>query len=155
MLEPRVARTESSDWIACLIIMVLFAAAMFWLTSQRSQVTPATLAAGAGAGIAVGVVVYAVAPLGLSKAATNPWLPGSDVDPLVLLAWILVLFAPLAAGFAARRRYTRSGSTARPAAAAPQIIAAGLATNLVGALLVAALGTGTTALMLKGAWLRN
>jgi hypothetical protein len=73
----------------------------------------------------------------------------------VLLAWILVLFAPLAAGFVARRRYTRSASTAAPAAAARQVMAAGLVTNLVGALLAAALGTGTTALMLKGAWLRN
>ncbi len=154
-LEHRIARTESSDWIMFVVIMVLFAAAILWLTSERSRVAPATLAAGAGAGVAVGVVVYSVAPLGLSKVATNPWLPGSDVDPLVLLAWILVLFAPLAAGFAARRRYTRSGSTATPAAAARQIMAAGLVTGLAGALLVAALGTGTTALMLKGAWLRT
>lgn len=34
-------------------------------------------------------------------------------------------------------------------------MAAGLLTNLIGALLVAALGTGTTALMLRAAWLRN
>ena len=154
-LKHRVARTESFDWIVFVIIMVLFAAVMLRLTSERSLVTPVTLATGVGAGIAVGVVVYAVAPLGLSKVATNTWLPGSDVDPHVLLAWILVLFAPLAAGFVARRRSTRSGSTAAPAAAARQIMAAGLVTNLVGALLVAALGTGTTALMLKGAWLRN
>jgi hypothetical protein len=154
-LEHRVARTESFDWIVFVVVMVLFAAAMLWLTSQRSRVAPVTLATGAGAGIAVGVAVYAVAPLGLSKAATNPWLPGSDIDPLVLLAWILVLFAPLAAGFAAQRHYTRSDSTAAPGAAARQIMAAGLVTNLVGALLVAVLGTGTTALMLKGAWLRN
>ncbi len=154
-LEHRIARTESFDWIVFVVIMVLFAAAMLWLTSERSQVAPTTLAAGAGAGIAVGVVVYAVEPLGLSKVATNPWLPGSDVDPLVLLAWILVLFAPLAAGFLAWRRYRRPGSTAAPAAVARQIMAAGLVTNLVGALLVAAFGTGTIALMLKGAWLRN
>ena len=154
-LEHRVVRTESFDWIVFVVIMVLFAAAMLWLTSQRSRVAPVTLATGVGAGIAVGVAVYAVAPLGLSKVATNPWLPGSDVDPLVLLAWILVLFAPLAAGFVTRRRYTRSGSTAAPAAAARQIMAAGLVTNLVGALFVATLGTGRTALMLKGAWLRN
>ena len=154
-LEHRVARTESFDWIVFAVIMVLFAATMLWLTSQRSQVAPGALATGACAGIAVGVAVYAVAPLGLSKVATNPWLPGSDVDLLVLLAWILVLFAPLAAGFAAGRRYTRSGSTAAPATAARQIMAAGLVTNLVGALLVAVLGTGTTALTIKGAWLRN
>jgi hypothetical protein len=154
-LEHRVARTESFDWIVFVVIMALFAAVMLWLTSERSQASPVTLATGTRAGIAVGVVVYAVAPLGLSKVATNPWLPGSDVDPLVLLAWIMVLIAPLAAGLVARRRYTRPGSTAVPAAAARQIIAAGLVTNLAGALLVAALGTGTSALMLKGTWLRN
>jgi hypothetical protein len=154
--EHRVARTESFDWIMFLVIMALCVAAMLWLTSQRSRVAPVTLAAGAGAGIAVGVAVYAVAPLGLSKAATNPWLPGSDVDPLVLLAWILVLFAPLTAGLVAKRRYPASASAAPPASAvARQFLAAGLLTNLIGALLVAALGTGTTALMLRAAWLRN
>ncbi len=154
--EHRVARTESFDWFMFLVIMVLCVAAMLWLTSQRSRVAPVTLAAGAGAGIAVGVAVYAVAPLGLSKAATNPWLPGSDVDPLVLLAWILVLFAPVTVGLVAKRRYTASASTAPPASAvARQFMAAGLLTNLIGALLVAALGTGTTALMLRAAWLRN
>ncbi len=154
--EHRVARTESFDWIMFLVIMVLCVAAMLWLTSQRSRVAPVTLAAGAGAGIAVGVAVYAVAPLGLSKAATNPWLPGSDVDPLVLLAWILVLSAPVAAGLVAKRRYMASAGAAPPASAvARQFMAAGLLTNLIGALLVTALGTGTTALMLRAAWLRN
>jgi hypothetical protein len=154
--EHRIARTESWDGIAFVVIMVLCAAAVFWLTSQRSRVAPVTLAVGAGAGIAVGVAVFAVAPLGLSKAATNPWLPGSDVDPLVLLAWILVLFAPVTAGFVALRCYTAAGSAATPGpAVARQVLAAGLLTNLVGALLVAAVGTGTTALMLRAAWLRN
>ncbi len=68
-------------------------AAILWMTSRRSRVAPATLAIGTGAGIVLGVVMYAVAPLGLGKAATNPWLPGSDIDSLVVLAWILLLFA--------------------------------------------------------------
>jgi hypothetical protein len=34
-------------------------------------------------------VMCAVAPLGLNNGATDPWLPGSQVDPLVALAWIL------------------------------------------------------------------
>ena len=148
--EHRIARSESWDWIAFVVIMALCAAAMLWLTSQRSRIAPATLGTGAVAGIAVGVTVYAVAPLGLSKAATNPWLPGSDVDPLVLLAWLLVLSAPLTAGFVARLRYTASGSSATSARpVSRQVLAAGLLTNLVGALLVATLGTGTTALMLR------
>jgi hypothetical protein len=153
--EHRVARSPLFGGIAFVVIMALCVAAVLWLTSQRSRVAPVTLGVGAGAGVAVGVAVYAVAPLGLSKAATNPWLPGSDVDPLVLLAWILVLFAPVAAGFVAQWRHTASGSAAPPASVARQVVAAGLLTNLVGALLVAALGTGTIALMLKAAWLRN
>ena len=155
--EHRVARAESWDELAFLVIMALCAASMLWLTSERARVAPATLAVGAGAGIAVGVAVYGVAPLGLSKAATNPWLPGSDVDPLVLLAWILVFFAPVAASYVARRRYTASASATAPAAAAVarQVLAAGLLTNLAGALLVAALGNGTIALMLRSGWLRN
>jgi len=153
--EHRIARTESFDGIMFLVIMALCVSAVLWLTSQRSQVAPGTLGTGAVAGIGVGVAVYAVAPLGLSKAATNPWLPGSDVDPLVLLAWILVLFAPPAAAFVAWRRYTAAGTATAPVAGARQVLGAGLLTNLVGALLVAALGTGTTALTLKEAWLRN
>jgi hypothetical protein len=66
--------------------MALYAAAILWMTSRRSRVAPVTLAIGTGAGIVLGAVMYAVAPLGLSSAATDPWLPGSDIDPLVALA---------------------------------------------------------------------
>jgi len=143
--------------IAFAVVMTLCVAAILWLTSQRAQVAPGTLAVGVGAGTVLGVAVYAVAPLGLSKAATNPWLPGSDVDLLVLLAWVLVLVAPLAAASLAQRRYFASGSPTTPAAPAVtrQFMAAGLVTGLVGALLATALGIGTIALMLKAAWLRN
>jgi hypothetical protein len=148
---------SNRPWLAgilLLVLMALYAAAVLWMTSQRSRVAPATLAAGTGAGIVVGVVVYAVAPLGLSKAATNPWLPGSDIDPLVLLAWLLVLFGPVAAAVVADRRYTASGSWL-VGARVRQILAAGLLTSTAGALLAAVLGTGTTAAMLKAAWLRT
>jgi hypothetical protein len=141
--------------IIFLVVMALYAAAILWLTSQRSRVAPATLAVGTSAGIAVGVVLYAVVPLGISNAATNPWLPGSDVDPLVVLAWILVLFAPVAAGAAAYRRHSGAGSAPPISARARQIAAAGLLANLVGALMVTVSGTGTIAAMLTAPWLRN
>jgi hypothetical protein len=142
--------------ILLLVIMALYMAAIVWMTSRRSRVAPATLTAGAGAGIALGVVMYAVAPLGLSNEATNPWLPGSDIDPLVLLAWLLLLCGPVAAAVLADRRYTASTSPPPPAGArARQIMAAGLLTTMAGALFVTVLGTGTTAVMLKEAWLRN
>ncbi len=142
--------------ILFLVLMALYVAAIFWMTSRRSRIAPATLAVGTGAGIALGLVMYAVAPLGLSTAATNPWLPGSDIDPLVLLAWLLLLCGPAAAAVIADRRYTASGSTPPPAGArVRQMMAAGLLTSLAGALFVTVLGMGTTAVMLKAAWLRD
>jgi hypothetical protein len=41
--EHRIARAESWDGIAFVVIMVLCAAAMLWLTSQRSRVVPVNL----------------------------------------------------------------------------------------------------------------
>jgi hypothetical protein len=99
--------------IGFLVVMALYLAAIGWVTSRRSRVAPATLAVGAGAGIALGLVMYAVAPLGLSNAATNPWLPGSDIDPLVVLAWLLLLCGPAAAAVVAGRRYAASSSSPR------------------------------------------
>jgi hypothetical protein len=80
--------------IFVLVIMAVYAVAILLMTSRRARIAPATLAAGTRAGLALGVVMYVVAPLGLSKAATNPWLPGSDIDPFMLLAWLLVLGGP-------------------------------------------------------------
>jgi hypothetical protein len=138
-----------------LIIMALYVPAIIWMTSRRARIAPATLAAGTGAGIALGLVMYAVAPLGLSKDATNPWLPGSDIDPLVLLAWLLVFCSPVAAAIIADRRYTALSSSPAPTGAVRQVVAAALLTSLTGALSVTVLGFGTTATMLKAAWLRN
>jgi hypothetical protein len=141
--------------ILFLIVMVLYAAAIIWLTSQRSGVAPATLAVGSAAGIAAGVVLYAVAPLGISNAATNPWLPGSDSDALVALAWILVLLGPAAAGVVAGRRHAAPGSGSPLGTAARQIVAAGLLASLVSGLFVIVTGSGTIAAMVRASWLRN
>jgi hypothetical protein len=142
--------------ILIVVITALYLAAILWMTSRRARIAPATLATGIGAGIAFGLVLYAVAPLGISKEATNPWLPGSDVDPLVLLAWLLVLCGPGAAAVVADRRYTKSSGSPRPVRARfGQMMAAGLLTSMVGALFVTVLGSGTVAVMVKAAWLRD
>jgi hypothetical protein len=73
----------------------------------------------------------------------------------MVLAWILMLFAPVAAGAEAYRRHTAGGSAPPIGAGARQIVAAGLLTNLVGALLVTVSGTGTIAATLTAPWLRN
>jgi hypothetical protein len=142
--------------ILVLVVAGLYLAAILWMTSHRSGIAPATLAAGAAAGIAFGLVMYAVAPLGLSKEATNPWLPGSDIDPLMLLAWLLLLGGPVAAAVAADRRYTAASSSLPPAGARfRQMLAAGMLATMVGATFVTVAGFGTTAAMLKATWLRD
>lgn len=142
--------------IVFLVVMALYVAAIVWMTSQRSRVAPATLAIGTAGGAALGVVMYSVGPVGLSGAPTDPWLSGSDIDPLVALAWILLLGAPAVAAVVAERRYAASVSSPPPARARiRQVVTAGLLANMVGALFVTVAGTGTIAAMLKAAWLRN
>ena len=67
---------------------------LWWSPRAAVRIAPATLFIGTVAGLVLGAVMYFIAPLGLSSVATNPWLPGSDIDPLVVLAWILVLLGP-------------------------------------------------------------
>lgn len=143
------------DEIPLLLLTACYVAALLWLTSRRSPVAPATLAAGTGTGIVFGLVMYSVAPLGLSNNATNPWLPGSQIDPLVVLAWILLFAAPVAAAVVAGGRCRGPGRSLPSAdAKVNQGVAAGVLANLVGALLVTVLGLGTIALTIKVAWLR-
>ena len=156
LIAPPGHPKQQAAEILILVIMALYVTAILWVTSRRARIAPATLAVGTGAGIAFGLVMYTVAPLGLSKEATNPWLPGSDSDPLVLLAWLLVFFGPVAAAVVADRRYTASSGSSRPVRArVGQMMAAGLLTSMVGALFVTVLGSGTTAVMVKAAWLRD
>ncbi len=111
-------RTGSAPWGAealILAVMALYMAAIVWMTSRRARIAPATLAVGTGAGILLGLVMYLVAPLGLSSAASNPWLPGSsDIDPLVVLAWLLLPVGPMTAAVIAHRRYAASCSSPPP-----------------------------------------
>jgi hypothetical protein len=142
--------------IVFLVVMAGYVAAILAVTARRSRVAPATLAIGTGAGIALGVVMYAVAPLGLAKDATEPWLPGSNIDPVVALAWILLLGAPVVAGVMAGRHYCGPGSPQQLAnAKIRQGALAGFLATGVGALIVTVLGTGTVALMPRAAWLRH
>ena len=142
-------------WQAEILIMLLilgYAGVTLFLTSRRSQVTRSTLAIGTG--LLFGVVMYAVDQLGLSKAATNPRLPGSTAGPLVALAWILLFGGPAAAAVLAGRR-CRGPDGSRPPGHARigQGVAAGVLANGTAARAVTTLGTGTTMLMLKSPWL--
>jgi hypothetical protein len=147
------------DWgaeILILFITACYLAVILALTARRTSVAPATLALGARAGLVLGLVMYALDPLGGEKIATDPWLHGSATDPLVALAWILLFGVPVAAGvLAGRRCHVPEDPGQASAARAWQGFAAGLVSNGVGALTVTVLGTSTTALMLKSAWVRD
>ncbi len=147
------------DWggeILILFITACYLAVILALTARRTPVAPATLAISARTGLVLGLVMYAVAPLGLGKSATDPWLRGWPIDTLVALAWVLLFSAPFVAGvLAGKRCYVPDDPGRASVARAWQGFAAGLVSGGVGALTVTVLGTGTTALMLKSAWIRG
>ena len=140
--------------IPLMLMTIAYLGVILFLTSRRSRVARGTLAIGAGTGLLFGVVMYAVAPLGLTNEATDPWLPGSKADPLVALAWILLIGGPAAAAVLATWRGRGPGGAALPRnVRIGQGIAAGVLANGTAAMLTTALGTGTIALMLRFAWL--
>ena len=131
-----------------LLIVAGYVAAILVMTARRPRVAPATLAIGTGAGIVLGVVMCAVAPLGLTNDATEPWLGGSAIDPVVALA------CPVVAGGIAGWPYRGPGSPEESVNARVwQGVAAGFLATGVGALIVTVLGTGTVALMPRAGWL--
>jgi hypothetical protein len=149
--------TGGPSWageIPIMLMTIAYLGVILFLTSRRSLVTRSTLAIGTGMGLAFSVVMYAVAPLGLTNGATDPWLPGSTADPLVALAWILLFGGPAAAAVLAVWRARGPGGGALPSSVRiGQGIAAGVLADGIAALFTTALGTGTIALMLRSAWL--
>ncbi len=137
-----------------LLVMAVYLAAILGLTARRSRVAPGTLAIGTSAGIVVGVVLYALVPLGLATHATSPWLGGAATGAVEALAWTALVAAPVVAGAWAGRRYLGPGSPDQVAdARTRQSAAAGFLATGVGALIVNVLGTGTIALMSRASWL--
>jgi hypothetical protein len=129
--------------------------------AATARVAPVTLAVGAGAGIVLGAVMYAVFPLGLARHATNPWLHGFPVGMVVLLAWILLLGGPVLAGVIAAwscrgprgpQQATKAEQEQNFKVSVRQAGMAGFLTTAVGALMVAVLGTVTVALMPRAGW---
>jgi hypothetical protein len=150
--------------VVVLLITACGLAAVLALTARRTPVAPATLTIGAGAGVVLGAAMYSVDPLGVDKYVTAPWLHGTMTDTvpagraqlLVALCWIVLFGAPLAAGLLAARRCHVPGTPEQVSAArAWQGFTAGLVSNGVGALFVTVLGSGTTALLVKSAWVRG
>jgi hypothetical protein len=133
-------------WLVFLILMAGYAAAVLAVTAQRSWVTPRTLAIGAGTGIALGVVMYVIMPLGLGKYSTAPWFTGSAMDPVVVAAWVLLLAGPVAAALTAGLPCRDTiGPLPQAEARIRQGVVAGLLVTTIGSLVVCVLGTATLA----------
>jgi len=133
-------------WLFFLVLVAGYAAGILAVTAKRSWVTSTTLSIGAGTGVALGVVMYAIMPLGFGQYATAPWLRGSAIDPVVAIAWILLFGGPLAAALLAGWRCSGSVGALVPAEAKiRQGVAAGILVTLVGSLVVCVLGPATLA----------
>jgi len=134
-----------------LAVMACYAALILAGTTQRPLAVPGTMAIGTAVGAAIGVLVYALGPLGFPLRLTG-WWPARLYDLALALGALLVLVAPAAVGLAAARRAGRSmpaGSRARSGAIA------GLCTGAAAALVVAVLSTATIALLPYDSGLRN
>jgi hypothetical protein len=111
-------------------LITAYAAGVFAVTARGSRIAPATLAFGAGAGVACGVIWYAAARTG------NPWL--------TLVVVVAMLAAPAAAGAAAAWRAPRQDDPeALRRDRLRQGVAAGALTGGVAALLITILIFGT------------
>jgi hypothetical protein len=141
-------------WLIFLVLLVCYVGAVLAVTAQRAHVNSGTLAAGTGAGLLLGVVMWAIMPLGFNRTATAPWLPGAQIDPLVAVAWALLFGGPLAAALlAGRRRAAPGGPLPSAEARIRQAVAAGSLTGLVGSLVVCVLGTVTVGIQPHAFWL--
>jgi hypothetical protein len=131
--------------------MACYAVAILACTARRSPMIPAGATTAAAIGAALGVLVYALGPLGCPLRLTG-WWPARLYDAALALGAPLAPGAPMAAGLAAARRAGRSltaGTRARLGALA------GLCTGVAAALVVAVLSTATIALLPYDAGLRN
>jgi len=128
---------------AFLAVMVGYAAVILACTARRSPALPAATAIGTVTGIALGVMVYLLGPLGFPLRFTDPW-PAHLYDAALALGAVVALCAPVAAGLAAARQAART----RPAGSrAGQGAIAGLCSGTAAALVVAVLSTATIAIL--------
>jgi hypothetical protein len=132
--------------IAFLVVISAYVATLLSVTARRPPASPAALGIGTGAGVALGIAVYALRPLINYTPESGRWLPVL-VGMAKFVAVMLLLFAAVRAAIAAARHSSRR-ETQRPRinARAQQGFAAGICVGISAALLVSILGISTIAL---------
>ena len=129
--------------VAFLAVMGGYAAVDPGLYGAAVAVVLVTVAIGTNIGAVIGVVAYALGPLGFPLRFTGS-APARLYDAAMALGVLLALCAPMAAGLAAARR---SGCSVAVGAQARRGAMAGLYTAAAAALVVAVLSTATIALL--------
>jgi hypothetical protein len=133
--------------IVFLLVIAAYIAALLSVTARRPPASPATLAIGTGAGLALGAAVYVLRPLVSYTPVAWGWLAGLFAVAKIV-AVFLVLFAAIRAAIAAARLSARRDSQHPHAdVRAQQGFAAGLCVGISAALLVSVLGMCTIALL--------
>jgi membrane-associated phospholipid phosphatase len=133
--------------ITFLAVMAGYAAVVLACTANRSSAMSPAVAIGTAAGATVGLLAFALGPLGFPLRLTG-WWPAHLYDAALALGVVLALGAPVAA--------TRRAGDSMPARSHVRHGAvAGLCTGATAALVVAVLSTATIALLPYDAGLRN
>jgi hypothetical protein len=131
--------------IVFLIVLAIYVTGILAVTAQRPPIHPPALVIGTGAGLAAGVIMYALPPVGGLLHITGGW-PGRVYGAARVLAVLAVLAAGVAAGMTAARRASGRGSKLSLAdIRARQGVATGLCAGAAAALVVCVLGIGTAA----------
>lgn len=166
---PNNAHGAAVAWLGeavFLIVMAGYATVILVSTARRSPGSPGSVAIGIGAGTAIGVIAYALGPLGYPLRFTGSW-PSLGYDAAMVAGMLLAACAPVAAGLAAARGAGRSGSgtgrsgsragqgAGRSGSRTGQGAIAGLCTGATAALVIAVLSTATIALLPHDAGLRD
>jgi len=130
-----------------LVVIAAYVAGLLAVTARRPPFSPVALAIGAGAGVAAGLLMYALPPVGRWPHITTGWL-AAGYGVARVLALPLALGTAIAAGLVAARRAGRRRQRLPLAdVRARQGLAAGLCAGAVAALLFCLLNTGTVALL--------
>jgi hypothetical protein len=127
-------------------IVAAYVAGLLAVTARRPRFSPAALTIGTGAGLAAGLIMYTLPPLGSPLHLTSAW-PARVYGAARILAVPLALGVVVAAGLMAARRASGRGSKLLVAdVRARQGVAAGLCAGAAAALLLSVLDIGTIAL---------
>lgn len=132
--------------IIYLVVIVAYVTGLLAVTARRPPFSPVARVVGACAGVAAGLLMYALPPVGRWPHITVGWLAGL-YGVARTLALPLALGTAITAGLLAARRAGRRQQLPLADVRARQGMAAGLCAGAVAALVFCLLSTGTAALL--------